>query len=211
VGLRSGRQHFGEAAPVWIQSPSMKRQCSIWAATNSELQSQVPGLTTKLRNVCLQKEIREFLHFPNLPPKLRRKIRRYSLPGPRVLNFDFVCWTPRQQPRFQANCGPPSLLHSCRESREVAPERYEPMFHSKEALAPAFYFDITRDTLCFTMETSPIKTVLFFGAMPMAIDVRRVRYLSVASELPKELMKYITQFHGLEVFSLILSTARYML
>ena len=70
-----------------------------------------------------------------------------------------------------------------------------------------FYFDFRTDTLCFTRETMPLRIVLFLEDMSPS-EVARVRYLAVGSELPKDVMKYITQFPGLEVFSLILSDPR---
>jgi 2EXR family len=176
---------------------------------NIRLQGQVKDLARKLERTCccFHHESQEFPYFSKLPPELRRKIWRHALPGPRVVNFDFI-YRPRQpMPHFEANYGAPTLLHVCHESREVALESYELLFQSKESSRPAIYFDLKRDTLCFTLETIPIRIVLFLEDMPRA-DIRRVRYLAVGTELPKDMVKYITQFHGLEVFSLILSDPR---
>lgn len=173
---------------------------------NSQLQCQIEELTKKLEHACPQHNARGFHLFPRLPPELRRKIWRHGLPAPRVVNFDFISRFRNPPPHFETNYGPPSLLHVCRESREVALESYELVFKSK-GTSRAFYFDLRRDTLCFTMQTTPIHIALFLDDMPAA-DVCRVRYLAVASELPKDLVKYITRFQGLEVFSLILSDPR---
>jgi hypothetical protein len=110
------------------------------------------------------------------------------------------------------------LLQVCHESREVALENYELVFRTQEpassstgissgTLTEGFYFDFRTDTLCFTRETMPLRVVLFLEDMCPS-EVRRVRHLAVGTELPKDVMKYITQFHGLEVFSLILSDPR---
>jgi hypothetical protein len=89
----------------------------------------------------------------------------------------------------------------------VALESYDLAFQPKGSSRPAFYFAFRRDTLCFTRETTPLRIVLFLEDMQRA-DIRKVRYLAVGTELPKDVVKYITQFHGLEVFSLILSDPR---
>jgi hypothetical protein len=174
---------------------------------NIQLQDQIKDLTKRLDQFCVHSQSNEFHLFPKLPPELRRKIWHYGLPGPRVMSFDFVQRSRQSMPHFEANYGPPPLLHVCHESREVALESYELIFRSRGSSRPPFYFDLKRDTLCFTMETTPIRIVLFLEDMPVA-DVCRVRYLAVGSELPKDVVKYITQFHGLEVFSLILSDPR---
>jgi hypothetical protein len=136
------------------------------------------------------------------------------------MSIDFLQRSPQHTPQFEPNHPPPTLLQVCHESREVALENYELVFTAQNpagaAAAPSnaktdgdggLYFDFGGDTLCFTRETMPLRIVLFLEDMDPA-EVRKVRYLAVGTELPKDVMKYITQFHGLEVFSLILSDPR---
>jgi hypothetical protein len=173
----------------------------------TQLQEQVKDLTRQLQQTCSHHQPNVFHYFPQLPPELRRKIWYHALPGPRVVSFDFVHRSRDSMPHFETNHGPPTLLHVCNESREVALESYDLAFQPKGSSRPAFYFAFKRDTLCFTKETTPISIVLFLEDIKKA-DVRRVRYLAVSTELPKDVVKYITQFRGLEVFSLILSDPR---
>lgn len=176
---------------------------------NQQLQEHVKDLTRQLQQVCSHQQPKVFHYFSTLPPELRRKIWYYALPGPRVVSFDFVHRSRDAMPHFEANHGPPTLLHVCHESRQVALESYDLAFQPKGSSRPAFYFAFKRDTLCFTRETTPIRIVLFLEDMHK-VDIRRVRYLAVGTELPRDVVKYITQFHSLEVFSLILSDPRMM-
>lgn len=185
---------------------------------NQQLQDQVQNLTQQLQESCSLQQPKIFHSFPRLPPELRRKIWRHALPSPRTMSVDFIQRSRHSAPEFEPNQPPPMLLHVCHESREVALENYELVFRSQNppgassqgasgAPLGGFYFDFRGDTLCFTRETMPLRIVLFLEDMDLA-EVRRVRYLAVGTELPKDVMKYITQFHGLEVFSLILSDPR---
>jgi len=187
---------------------------------NLYLQDQVINLTRQLQSCSLQPP-KIFHHFPRLPPELRRKIWRYALPAPRIMSVDFLQRSPQHNPQFEPNHPPPMLLQVCHEAREVALENYELVFAARNPAGiatavegekedrggAAFHFNFRGDTLCFTRETMPLRIVLFLEDMDPA-EVCRVRYLAVGTELPKDIMKYVTQFHGLEVFSLILSDPR---
>jgi hypothetical protein len=189
---------------------------------NLQLQDQVQNLTRQLEQICSLQEPKKFHLFPRLPPELRRKIWRHALPSPRIMSIDFIQRPHQSIPQFEPNHPPPVLLQVCHESREVALENYELAFEAQgpcgsSQQAPTggtpnpsprgFYFDFRTDTLCFTRETMPLRIVLFLEDMSPS-EVARVRYLAVGTELPKDVMKYITQFPGLEVFSLILSDPR---
>lgn len=178
---------------------------------NLLLQDQVQDLTRQLKQTCSLQQPKTFHLFSHLPPELRRKIWRHALPSPRTMSIDFIQRAHHPTPRFESNHPPPVLLHVCHESREVALGNYELTFRAHGPAAPSapggFYFDFRGDTLCFTRETMPLRIVLFLEDMCPS-DVAKVRYLAVGTELPKDAVKYITRFHGLEVFSLILSDPR---
>jgi 2EXR family len=189
--------------------------------SNTSLQEQVAQLTAQLEASRLTHDLPRstttiktttFPLFSQLPPELRRKIWKHALPEPRVINVDYVQRTRSTAPSFVANHGPPTLLAVNREARAIALAQYEPAFRARtgpasDSRSSGFYFDFRRDTLCFATETTPVRIVFFLEDMPRA-DIARVRFLAVGSELPRELCKYITQFHGLEVFNLILSDPR---
>jgi hypothetical protein len=194
---------------------------------NLQLQDQLQNLTRQLEQTRTLQQPKMFHLFSRLPPELRRKIWRHALPSPRIMSIDFIQRPRHSIPQFESNHPPPVLLQVCHESREVALESYELVFRAQGPVGPSqatstgtptaaagagagsggFYFDFRGDTLCFTRETMPLRIVLFLEDMSPS-EVAQVRYLAVGTELPKDVMKYITQFHGLEIFSLILSDPR---
>ena len=73
--------------------------------------------------------VSEFIFFPKLPVKLRQTIWEAALPGPRILelfyesDFDDEA-IERKNEVIRANLVPPTVLHVCRESRQVALKKY---------------------------------------------------------------------------------------
>jgi hypothetical protein len=102
---------------------------------------------------------RTFSLFPKLPPELRNKIWKLSLPGPRIIR---ITHDPRNMAtvkiqeigagpspfwRAKANAGPvPALLHVNKEARSFASKYYSLTFEKQTQGRPV-YFDATRDTL----------------------------------------------------------------
>ena len=119
---------------------------------------RIPMTTAQALDQPNQSE-RTFGLFPKLPPELRNKIWKLSLPGPRVIR---ITHDPRNMAtvkiqeigagpspfwRAKANAGPvPALLHVNKEARSLASQYYSLAFEKQTQGRPV-YFDAPRDTL----------------------------------------------------------------
>ncbi|KAE9376171.1 hypothetical protein N431DRAFT_454737 [Stipitochalara longipes BDJ] len=97
----------------------------------------------------------EFILFPKFSKEIRDMIWKFAIPGPRVVNiFLRQCKTPEQRLhpekpiRPKAESVTPAMLHTCRESRQIALQSYQPAFEEFLRERPV-YFDWSRDYLYF--------------------------------------------------------------
>ena len=78
-------------------------------------------------NVDSTGAVGDFVRFPKLPPELRREIWKLALPGTRIIEVtseDDYYSRERGYRKLRLSCDMPVLMHVCRESRQVALEKY---------------------------------------------------------------------------------------
>jgi len=103
----------------------------------------------------------DFILFPELPPELRNKIWKLSMPGPRIVRIKHdprdmyavelneIDLAAGRNPwwRAKAIAGPvPALLHVNREARSFVRQHYKLFFHNQTQGRP-IYFNAALDTL----------------------------------------------------------------
>ena len=92
---------------------------------------------------------KQFILFPNLPPELRLRIWEFASAIPRSVHLQ-ECASDERRPsdEFVASFDPPkcaSILHVCRESRDIALKSYFLITHSK--FSAPLYFNEPNDIL----------------------------------------------------------------
>ena len=129
---------------------------------------------------------RTFLLFTSLPYELRAQIWQLALPGPRVIEirnragyFENLHCT-----QIYSICRIPVLLHTCRESREVALKYYALSF-SITNFPPQIYVDFSVDTIYFgpnsdfyNTQNPPVPTRLGVP-IPIPQDLDKIRFLAL--------------------------------
>ncbi|KAJ8060168.1 hypothetical protein OCU04_010515 [Sclerotinia nivalis] len=183
----------------------------------------------KLSTTITAKFTRRFLVFSNLPTELRLLIWKQALPDPLVHELYPSC--PTSSPynfktKLRSNRRRiPTLLHTCRESREVALAHYSlmaydppPVAEPREAVAgiTPFYFNPTIDTLflnCvasifldvrwFLLDETPKSIAPMKGWKNVALDSLHMRFVAVvASDLPTPQHRIRELFPDLEKLSI---------
>jgi hypothetical protein len=95
-------------------------------------------------------QLTEFTLFPELPLELRNKIWKYTLPGPRYIEFVSM-YEAGDYPVSYPHCKdktPPVALHVCRESRTEALREYSELCGSCTD-CPPMYYSPKIDIFCF--------------------------------------------------------------
>ncbi|CAD6446366.1 68889dc9-aef3-4de5-a746-67907b11989a-CDS [Sclerotinia trifoliorum] len=183
----------------------------------------------KLSTTITAKFTRRFLAFPTLPTELRLLIWKQALPDPLVHELYPSC--PTSSPynfktKLRSNRRRiPTLLHTCRESREVALAHYSlmsydppPVAEPREAVAgiTPFYFNPTIDTLflnCvasifldvrwFLLDETPKSIAPMKGWKNVALDSLHMRFVAVvASDLSTPQHRIRELFPDLEKLSI---------
>lgn len=122
-----------------------------------------------------------FTLFPNLPTELQIKIWRHALPGPRIIQLHYLNGT------FSFHgARPPTVLHACRTSREVALSVFEPAFTRDGQRAP-IYIDLAHDTLYLAAQLAMCKRTA--DSFPDFKKIARSLAVEVSSE--KDLEKAV--------------------
>ncbi|KAB8298346.1 hypothetical protein EYC80_002072 [Monilinia laxa] len=186
-------------------------------------------LLNKLSTTISSKLTRRFLIFSDLPTEIRLLIWHAAIPDPLVHELYPSC--PTSSPynvrtKLRSNRRRiPTLLHTCRESREVALSHYSlmsydppPVTEPREAVAgiTPFYFNPTTDTLflnCvasifldvrwFLLDETPKSIAPMTGWKNVALDSLHMRFVAVvATDLPTPRHRIRELFPDLERLSI---------